>query len=304
MKTSKYNGILLAVAVAIYFASGIVEKPLSFFDYLLIVLGSISYYAVFTVLMIKNSLAVTKKSAKKTVIITTVFFFVLEIIEKIVYTIDNPSSVRIKLFPPFLPGLILVIYICDLKGKGQSLKTPKRIIAITVLALITAWFLGSDFSNRTIHHEITLGYSRWSVLLVRELPVLLSGVILHFVYVFSVVLGVACKNGFSGAMFETADILWCITIMLQLMGLQSVITMITFICAKAPAAIAISVSFTIIACNVLRNFLGGTFFTKTVFYLARDNASATLLPTSIVAVVTLIVFITLTYMIFRRKEIK
>lgn len=171
-------------------------------------------------------------------------------------------------------------------------------------ALITAWFLGSDFSNRTIHHEITLGYSRWSVLFVRELPVLLSGVILHFVYVFSVVLGVACKNGFSGAMFETADILWCITIMLQLMGLQSVITMITFICAKAPAAIAISVSFTIIACNVLRNFLGGTFFTKTVFYLARDNASATLLPTSIVAVVTLMVFIALTYMIFRRKEIK
>ena len=171
-------------------------------------------------------------------------------------------------------------------------------------ALITAWFLGSDFSNRTIHHEITLGYSRWSVLFVRELPVLLSGVILHFVYVFSVVLGVACKNGFSGAMFETADILWCITIMLQLMGLQSVITMITFICAKAPAAIAISVSFTIIACNVLRNFLGGTFFTKTVFCLARDNASATLLPASIVAVVTLIVFIALTYMIFRRKEIK
>jgi len=173
-----------------------------------------------------------------------------------------------------------------------------------ILALITAWFLGSDFSNRTIHHEITLGYSRWSVLLVRELPVLLSGVILHFAYVFSAVLGVACKNGFSGAVFETADILWCITIMLQLMGLQSVITMITFICAKAPAAIAISVSFTIIACNVLRNFLGGTFFTKTVFYLARDNASATLLPTSIVAVITLIGFIALTYMVFRRKEIK
>ena len=147
MKTSKYNGILLAVAVAIYFASGIVEKPLSFFDYLLIVLGSISYYAVFTVLMIKNSLAVTKKSAKKTVIITTVFFFVLEIIEKIVYTIDNPSSVRIKLFPPFLPGFILVIYICDLKGKGQSLKTPKRIIAITVLALITAFLLFTQIAN-------------------------------------------------------------------------------------------------------------------------------------------------------------
>lgn len=173
-----------------------------------------------------------------------------------------------------------------------------------ILALITAWFLGSDFSNRTIHHEITLGYSRWSVLLVRELPVWLSGVILHFTYVFSAVLGVICKNGFSGGMLGTADALWCITIMLQLIGLQSIITMITFICAKAPAAIAISVSFTIIACNVLRNFLDGTFFTKTVFCLARDNASETLLSTSIVAVITLVGSIALTYLVFRRKEIK
>lgn len=171
-------------------------------------------------------------------------------------------------------------------------------------ALITAWFLGSDFSNRTIHHEITLGYSRWSVLFVRELPVLLSGVILHFVYVFSVVLGVAYKNGFSGAVFETADILWCITIMLQLMGLQSVITMITFICAKAPAAIAISVSFTIIACNMLSNFGDGTFYEMTVFCLAGDNTSATLLPASIVAVITIVVSISSTYLIFRKREIK
>lgn len=28
-----------------------------------------------------------------------------------------------------------------------------------ILALITAWFLGNDFSNCTIHHEITLGSS-------------------------------------------------------------------------------------------------------------------------------------------------
>lgn len=171
-------------------------------------------------------------------------------------------------------------------------------------ALITAWFLGSDFSNRTIHHEITLGYSRWSVLLVRELPVLLSGVILHFAYVFSAVLGVACKNGFSGSLFGIQDVFWCITIVLQLIGLQSIITMITFSCAKAPAAISISVSFTVITCNVLRNFLGGTFFTKTVFYLARDKASETLILTSVVAVITLVVFMVLTYLVFRKKEIK
>ena len=172
------------------------------------------------------------------------------------------------------------------------------------LALISAWFIGSDFSNRTIHHEIKLGYSRWSVFLVREFAVMLSSVILHFVYVISTVLGVVIKTGFSGAMFGTADVLWCITIVLQLMGLQSVFTLITFICAAAPAAIAASTCFAFITCNILRNFLDGTFFTKTVFCLARDNSSETLLPAAIAAVLTLIGSTVLTYMIFRRKEIK
>lgn len=173
-----------------------------------------------------------------------------------------------------------------------------------IISLISAWFLGSDFSNRTIHHEITIGYSRWSILIAREFPVLLSGMILHFVYVCSAMLGVAIKTGFLGSMFSAQDVFWCITIMLQLMALQSIITLITFICAKVAAAIAISVSFTIIACNVLRNFLDGTVFTKTVFFLAPNNANETLIPTSIVAVITLIVSIVFTYLIFKKKEIK
>ena len=173
-----------------------------------------------------------------------------------------------------------------------------------LLALISAWFIGRDFSDRTIHHEIKLGYSRWSVLLVREFAVILCSVVLHFIYVFSTVLGVAVRIGFSGAMFRTADVLWCITVMLQLMGLQSVFTMITFICAAAPTAIAATTCFAFIACNILRSFLNETFFTKTVFCLARDNSPETLLPAALVAVLTLIGSTALTYLIFRRREIK
>lgn len=173
-----------------------------------------------------------------------------------------------------------------------------------ILALIPSWFIGSDFSNRTIHHEITSGYSRWSVLLVRELPVILAGIIFHAVYMISTILGVACKNGFSNHIFENSNnLLWCVTVMLQLIGLQSVITLITFICSKASAAIAASVSFVVISCNVLRNFLGGTFFEKTVFCFAKNNASETLISASVIAVITLVVSIALTYLVFRRKEI-
>jgi ABC-type transport system involved in multi-copper enzyme maturation permease subunit len=175
---------------------------------------------------------------------------------------------------------------------------------IFIISLVTAWFIGNDFSNRTIQHEITLGYSRFSILLIRTLPVTLSAIIIHFTFVFTTMFAVICKNGHTGDFLKSQDVFWCITVSLQLIGLQSIITMITFISAKATSAISIAVTFTIIACNVMRNFADNTVFTKTVFFFAKDNKSETLLSTSIVAVITLILSITITYLLFRKKEIK
>ena len=169
--------------------------------------------------------------------------------------------------------------------------------------LVTAWFVGRDFGNRTINHEITSGYSRWSVMMVRQLPVMLSAVILHYITVFSAVFTVACKTGFPGCPFQTQDIYWCLTVMLQLIALQSIIVLISFLCAKPSAAIAATACFTFVTCNALRNFLDKTFYTKTVFYLAENNAKETLIPAAIVAVITLVSAIAATYLIFRKKEI-
>ena len=172
-----------------------------------------------------------------------------------------------------------------------------------ILALVSSWFIGSDFSNRTIHHEITLGYSRWSVLVVRELPVYLTAIALHFTYIIFTMLGVGIKTGFSCGMFGTQDLFWCITILLQLISLQSIIAFISFICAKASAAIAASTCFIFITCNVLRNFLEGRIFTRSVFCLSQDNTFDNLIYTSAVAVLTLVVTIFLTYLVLRKKEI-
>lgn len=173
-----------------------------------------------------------------------------------------------------------------------------------VSALVGAWFIGSDFSNRTIHHEIALGYSRCSVLLVRELPVLLSGVLLHLVYTLSAVLGTGLKVGFSFDSFSAQDIFWCLTVVLQLIALQSIIALISFICAKAPAAITASVSIIIVMCNILRNFLGCTFYSRTVFYLAPDNEPKTLIISSAVAVITFALSLAAAHLIFIRKDIE
>lgn len=171
-------------------------------------------------------------------------------------------------------------------------------------ALVSAWFVGNDFGSRTIHHEISLGYSRGAVLAVRELPVFLAAVILHFTYIISSMLGAAGKAGFSGSIFTAWDLLWCAVIILQLMAIQSIIVLITIVCAKAASAIAASICFTFVMCNVLRNFFDGRIYTSSCFCLVRDNRYETLFPAGLAAAFILIVTITLTYLVFRKKEIK
>lgn len=175
---------------------------------------------------------------------------------------------------------------------------------VFLLSLVAAWFIGNDFSNRTIHHEITTGCSRWSVLVVRSIPVFFATTLLHFTYMFAEMVGVGMKTGISFQMFEKQDIFWFITVMLQIIAVQSIIILITFIVAKSAVAIATSVCFTFVTCNILRNFFEGKWFIWSCFCFAQDNTKETLLPTSICAIFTIIIAIISTYLIFRRKEIK
>lgn len=173
-----------------------------------------------------------------------------------------------------------------------------------VPALVSAWFVGNDFSNRTIHNEITTGYSRLSVLLVRELPVFLSTIMLHLIYVAATMVGLGIKKGFSFETFQIQDVYWCITVMLQLIAMQSIVVLITFICAKAAASIAVSVCFIFLMCNILRNFLEIKVYTMSCFCLVRNNSYEMMIPSGVVAIATIFVSVMITWLIFRRKEIK
>lgn len=175
---------------------------------------------------------------------------------------------------------------------------------IIVLNLVTAWFVGNDFGTRTIHHEITLGHSRWSVLLVRELPVMLCIVILHFTGVAFSVLTCGYMNGFPGSLFQIQDLFWCLTVALQLIAQQSIIVLISCIFATPASAISASAVFTLVTSNILRNFISSPIFTKSVFYLARENTAESLVPAAIVAAITLVVTVSANYLVFRKQEIK
>ena len=199
---------------------------------------------------------------------------------------------------------------CKLAGLGFGLyeaftDTICDTSLMFLLALVSAWFIGNDFSNRTIHHEITLGYSRLSILVVRELAAYLFAVVLHFTYIITM-LGLGIKTGVFTCVFEKQDLFWCLAVSIQLIAMQSMIVFITILCAKATSAIAASVLFMIITCNLLRNFVvdEGAIFTKSVFCLAYNNTSENLSQISLVAVLTWLIVLVLTYVVFRKKDIE
>lgn len=200
---------------------------------------------------------------------------------------------------------------CKLAGLGFGLyeaftDTICDTSLMFLLALVSAWFIGNDFSNRTIHHEITLGYSRLSILVVRELAAYLFAVVLHFTYIIFTMLGLGIKTGVFTCVFEKQDLFWCLAVSIQLIAMQSMIVLITILCAKATSAIAASVLFMIITCNLLRNFVvdEGAIFTKSVFCLAYNNTSENLSQISLVAVLTWLIVLVLTYVVFRKKDIE
>lgn len=173
-----------------------------------------------------------------------------------------------------------------------------------ISTLVSSWFIGSDFGNRTIQHEIKLGYSRVSVIIVRAVPVFLTTIVLHSIGILSAMLGLGVKAGFSMDGFSGRDVWWCITIALQIIAFQSIIILIAFCLRSFGPAIAASVCFTFFACNVLRNYTDAKVFLISCFCLVRDSSNETLIGASVFAAAVIVVMFLAACTVFGKAEIK
>lgn len=184
---------------------------------------------------------------------------------------------------------------------------------VFLYSIVTAWFIGNDFDNRTVCNEIALGYSRWSALFSRILPCWCATIILHFVMAASYmsILWFAYGYGFYIPKFQIRDFVWLGVILLQLLAMQSVVVLITILSANAVAALVISAVFTFIVNNgvplILYSWemeeglrIWGTMF----FALAQDNSDKTLIAAGCMAVAAIVGITAVTYSVFRKMELK
>ena len=173
-----------------------------------------------------------------------------------------------------------------------------------IISLVAAWFAGNDFQNRTIHNEIKVGYSRFSVFMARTITTVIMAVMLHLTYIFATVLGFAVKYRFDSSIFSMTDFVWLLVVMLQICANICIVMFIVFAIKKVTSGIAVTVVFSFVSCNILRNFISESVFRLTCFSLAQTSDNRTLALSAVFAAAVIIISLTATHFVFRKAEIK
>ena len=173
-----------------------------------------------------------------------------------------------------------------------------------IVSLVAAWFVGNDFLTRTIHNEIKVGYSRFSVFIARTITTVIMAVLLHLIYVFATVLGFVVKYRFDGSIFSMTNFAWLLVVLLQVCANISIVMFIVFSLKKATSGIAVTVVFSFVSCNILRNFISDSVFRLTCFSLAQTSDNRTLALSAVFAAAVIVISLTATHFVFRKAEIK
>lgn len=175
---------------------------------------------------------------------------------------------------------------------------------VFTISLAAAFFMGKDFSNRTIDNEVKLSYSRFEILLSKTIAVCTFAAFIHTVWVAVYVLSFAAVRGFDSSVLCAESAFWLITVLLQLSAVISGVVLVTFITRTVAGAIAISSMYVLICCNILRNYTDAKIFTMSPFCFVQNSDSKNLAFAAVNALVTMALFLTIAVFAFNKAEIK
>ena len=93
--------------------------------------------------------------------------------------------------------------------------------------MLIAWFIGIDFTNRTVHKAIVTGTSRWKIVVAKLISTSVVVMIFHFISAVLETLLYGKQFGFSFEGFSVIDIAWLLVIMLQLIAYNAFYELVT-----------------------------------------------------------------------------
>ena len=170
--------------------------------------------------------------------------------------------------------------------------------------MLIAWFIGIDFTNRTIHKAIVTGNSRWKIVVAKLISTSVMIMIFHFISATLETILYGKYFGFSFDGFSAKDIAWLLVIMLQLIAYNAFYELVTIICGNVYIALFASITTAAVLGNVLRNFLGGNFiYEHSFFCLAKSSSAADLIPCAVCAIIAAVLLVLASSFIFKKRDV-
>lgn len=173
-----------------------------------------------------------------------------------------------------------------------------------LIGMLIAWYVGIDFTNRTLHRVIVTGNKRWMTVISQLIATSVLTIIFHLGLVVETVIQYGSGFGYSFDGFNKKDIAWIGVVCLQLIAMNAFYILISYICGNVYTALFACVSVALIGGNILRNvFYGNNIYEHSFFCFAKSSSNSDLIPCAICAIIAIVVCVTATIIIFNKKDI-
>ena len=228
---------------------------------------------------------------------------------------------KMKKFTPFYTCLfILIVLVVDMITHGVKqaaldyygytnmhggfIDSVQDCSFAFIYGMLISWYVGMDFTNRTIHRHIVTGVKRWKIVLSEILATSVLTTIFHLVLVVGTMLQYGKQLGFSFEDFGISDLAWLGTVLLQFTAYNSFFVLIAFLCENVFASTIIGVVVSTIGGNILRNYLNGNYiYEHSFFCFAKSAAGSDLIPCAICAIIAFIILFGITVTVFNKRDI-
>lgn len=188
---------------------------------------------------------------------------------------------------------------------------------IILSAIFAGLFIGSDFSNKTIHHEIISGHSRREILLSKAFSFSIGSSLIIVIYPLMSIISSIALSGWA-EVITAADLIYVLRVLFLVIviniGVLSACLLIAFIVKDMGKTIGVSIVFLAVGWQFLNNILAHKFefigsLQKYVGYGQLNTAVKDIISVPEIggivlsSLMTLVIILSISYLSFRKAEL-
>ena len=202
-------------------------------------------------------------------------------------------------------------------GRTSYANAFQDIFMLLISAIFAGFYIGSDFSNKTIHSQLSQGHSRLDIVISKTLVFFIGTSIIMMLYPITVALINTVKFGW-GEPFTIISVFYILRVavlgVILNIGTTSIFVLIAFLCRDIPKTICISLAFPVLfsaLSSTLGNMVPGilkiinfTTLSQLKNIVGDTISTSTIITVLLSAGITVIVIISLSNLLFAKAEIK